>query len=53
MVSTKKTKAPQTEKAMPCLELVCDWVTWPKTALFRPVFPFFQFRSAAMQLQKA
>jgi hypothetical protein len=34
------------------LELVCDLVTWPKKALFRHFFIFFQFRSSAMRLQK-
>jgi hypothetical protein len=34
------------------LELVCDLVTWPKKALFRHFFIFFQLRSSAMRLQK-
>ncbi len=32
---------------------VCDGVTWSKTALFRPVFTFFQIRNTATLLQKA
>jgi hypothetical protein len=34
------------------LELVCDLVTWPKKALLRHFFIFFQLRSSAMRLQK-
>ncbi len=47
-----KGRTARVEMAAP-LELACVLVTWSKTALFRPVFIFFQFRSAAMQLQKA
>ncbi len=36
-----------------CLELVCDLVTWLKNGSFTPpLFPFFQFRSAATQRKK-
>ncbi len=34
------------------LELVGGWVTWLRTALSRPVFTFFQIRSATTELQK-